>query len=145
MRTYSIALQCVNLIINKKRILQDLPVRLGQWLLTFNVLCSAPPPPSSGASEVFVSEAILDAQPLTLLHMLRCVCVCVCAHVCEGCSREVTRLCWSNISGCVVLFSSRFGASVCGFFFRRAPIQPSHRIFYLFFLMITSKWSSIGT
>ncbi len=29
-----------------------------------------------------MSEAILDAQPLTLLHLLRCVCACVCFCVC---------------------------------------------------------------
>ena len=37
--------------------------------------------PSFGTSEVFVSVAILDAQPLTLLHLLSCVCVCVSVRV----------------------------------------------------------------
>lgn len=47
--------------------------------------------PSFGASEVFVSGAILDAQPLTLPHLLTEVCVCVCLW--EGCWKEVT---WSH-------------------------------------------------
>lgn len=48
--------------------------------------------PSFGTSEVFVSEAILDAQPLTVLHLLRWVSV----YACVRCFWEVSGLCWSK-------------------------------------------------